>query len=114
MSEAVKWALPYADALAAAHAANSRFAPMIRRGSLILGVYAPRDEDPQQPHDQDEVYIVSAGTGEFVRGDDRVRFGPGDALFVPAGMTHRFENFSDDFATWVAFYGPSGGEPEIG
>jgi mannose-6-phosphate isomerase-like protein (cupin superfamily) len=39
-----------------------------------------------------------------------VRFGPGDALFVPAGMKHRFENFSDDFATWIMFYGPEGGE----
>jgi len=31
-------------------------------------------------------------------------------LFVPAGVEHRFENFSDDFATWVIFYGPEGGE----
>jgi hypothetical protein len=26
-------------------------------------------------------------------------------LFVPAGMIHHFEKFSDDFATWVIFYG---------
>jgi hypothetical protein len=25
-------------------------------------------------------------------------------------MEHHFENFSDDFATWVIFYGPDGGE----
>jgi hypothetical protein len=29
---------------------------------------------------------------------------------VPAGHVHRFESFSDDFAVWVFFYGPSGGE----
>ena len=27
-----------------------------------------------------------------------------------AGVEHRFENFSDDFAVWVFFYGPEGGE----
>jgi hypothetical protein len=32
-------------------------------------------------------------------------------LFVPAGQIHRFENFSSDFAVWVVFYGPEGGEP---
>jgi uncharacterized protein YjlB len=31
-------------------------------------------------------------------------------LFVPAGTTHRFEDFSADFATWVVFWGPQGGE----
>ena len=37
-------------------------------------------------------------------------FGPGDLIFVPAGAEHRFEDFSDDLETWVAFYGPEGGE----
>ena len=31
-------------------------------------------------------------------------------LFVAAKVEHRFESFSDDFATWVVFYGPRGGE----
>jgi len=31
-------------------------------------------------------------------------------LFVPAGIEHRFENFTSDFATWVIFYGKEGGE----
>ena len=34
----------------------------------------------------------------------------GRHLACPAHMEHRFENFSDDFATWVVFYGPLGGE----
>jgi mannose-6-phosphate isomerase-like protein (cupin superfamily) len=45
-----------------------------------------------------------------VRGDERVPFEPGDALFVAAGVEHRFEGFSEDFGTWVMFYGPEGGE----
>ena len=68
--------------------------------------YAPRGEDPQTPHDRDEFYFVIAGTGTYLRADERVRFGPGDMLFAAAGEDHRFVEFSDDFATWVLFYGP--------
>jgi len=54
--------------------------------------------------------VVVQGSGEFVNGDDRQRFGPGDLLFVPAHVAHRFERFTDDLAVWVIFYGPVGGE----
>jgi uncharacterized protein YjlB len=40
----------------------------------------------------------------------RQPFEAGEALFVPAGVTHRFEDYSDDFCAWVIFYGPVGGE----
>jgi hypothetical protein len=30
--------------------------------------------------------------------------------FSPAGVPHLFEDFTDDFGTWVIFYGPEGGE----
>jgi mannose-6-phosphate isomerase-like protein (cupin superfamily) len=46
----------------------------------------------------------------FVNGNQRHPFGPGDLLFVPAGVTHRFEDFRDDLVVWVIFYGPAGGE----
>ena len=83
---------------------------LLAHGSLELRYYAPRGTDTQTPHTRDEVYVVAAGRGWFVRGGERVPFGPGDALFVAAGDEHRFEDFSDDFATWVMFYGPEGGE----
>jgi mannose-6-phosphate isomerase-like protein (cupin superfamily) len=85
----------------------------IRHGSMRVGVYAPRGHDPQQPHAQDELYIVIKGTGTFVKGDERRPFGPGDLIFVEAQVPHRFEDFSDDFETWVIFYGPEGGERAI-
>ena len=83
---------------------------LLEHGSMELGYYKPRGTDPQQPHDQDEIYIIQSGSGWFVCGDDRKPFEPGEALFVPAGVVHRFEEFSDDFAAWVVFYGPTGGE----
>jgi len=82
----------------------------LRHGTLELRFYAPRGHDPQTPHDRDELYIVASGDGVFVRDGQRVRFAAGDALFVAAGVPHRFEDFSADFGVWVMFYGPPGGE----
>ncbi|MEM8848319.1 MAG: cupin domain-containing protein, partial [Bacteroidota bacterium] len=70
----------------------------------------PNQVDLQEPHSRDEVYVIISGTGEFLIRDKRYTFAPGDFLFVPAGVEHRFENFTEDFATWVLFYGPEGGE----
>lgn len=100
-----------ADALARLAALQGpEFTLLFRHGTLEVEIYRPRGVDRQQPHKRDEVYVVIAGHGSFVNGDTRRPFAPGDLLFVPAGVTHRFEDFSDDFATWVIFYGPEGGE----
>jgi mannose-6-phosphate isomerase-like protein (cupin superfamily) len=79
-------------------------------GMLAVELFAPRGVDTQQPHSRDEVYVVVRGEGFFVNGPVRHHFGPGDVLFVPAGIVHRFEEFTDDLAVWVFFYGPEGGE----
>ena len=90
-------------------------AQMLERGSIKLYFYEPFREDHQTPHEQDEVYVVLAGSGTFASGRsedalERVPFGPGDALYTAAGTVHRFEDFTDDFETWVIMYGPEGGE----
>ena len=92
--------------------ANKNDGVLLDHGTLELGFYEPYRVDSQEPHEQDEVYVVLSGSGFFVRGDERQPFEPGEALFVPAGVIHRFEDFSDDFAVWVIFYGPVGGESE--
>ncbi|MOA27556.1 Cupin domain protein [compost metagenome] len=56
------------------------------------------------------MYVIISGTGEFFCEGKYVSFKAGDLLFVSAGAEHRFENFTDDFVTWVIFYGPKGGE----
>ncbi len=86
------------------------FTELLGHGTLSVEIYAPRGVDRQEPHSRDEVYVVASGSGEFVCDGRRERFGPADLLFVPARMPHRFENFSDDLAVWVMFYGPEGGE----
>ena len=89
---------------------DKRYGILLEHGSLELGCYKPDGVDPQNPHDRDEVYIVQSGSCYFVVEDKRQPFSPGDALFVPAFIVHRFEDFTDDFAAWVIFYGPTGGE----
>ena len=89
---------------------GSRSSLLMQHGSMKLRHYAPRGPDLQTPHDQDELYVIASGRGAFFVGGQRVAFGPGDVLFVAAKVEHRFEDFSDDFAVWVVFYGPPGGE----
>ncbi|HEX2591968.1 MAG TPA: cupin domain-containing protein [Rhizomicrobium sp.] len=60
----------------------------------------------QTPHLRDELYIIASGSGRY-RVEDRVtEVGTGDLLFAAAGVEHGFEDFTDDFAIWVVFYGP--------
>ena len=87
-----------------------RFATVFEHGSLQVEIYAPRGHDPQTPHTRDEIYVVAQGTGTFFDGEARRAFQAGDLLFAPAGSVHRFEDFTDDLAVWVMFYGPEGGE----
>jgi mannose-6-phosphate isomerase-like protein (cupin superfamily) len=89
---------------------DTRFVEMMRHGSMTVEWYAPAKVDLQQPHTQDELYVVMSGSGKFQNGIETYSFGPGDVLFVAAGVEHRFFDFTDDFGTWVIFYGPQGGE----
>ena len=107
--------LTVANALQSLHGPEGeRFASIFQHGTLLVEIYAPRGSDPQKPHSRDEVYFVGSGSGEYVCGETRTRFGPTDLLFAAAGVAHRFENFTDDLTVWVLFYGPEGGEREKG
>jgi len=89
---------------------NNQFLKLFSHGSLVIEVYKPNKVDLQQPHTKDEVYIIISGSGEFINNGTRCTFKSGDFLFVPAGTIHKFENFTEDFSTWVMFYGSEGGE----
>jgi mannose-6-phosphate isomerase-like protein (cupin superfamily) len=89
---------------------DSPFLKVFEHCTLAVEVYKPEKIDLQQPHSRDEVYIIITGSGEFVNNGERSQIKTGDFLFVPAGIEHRFENFTNDFSTWVLFYGPEGGE----
>ena len=91
---------------------GERFVAALAHGSMSVELYAPVGTDPQGVHSQDELYFIQAGQGELIIADVRHAFPPGDAFFVAAGVTHRFEHFSKDFATWAVFWGQQGGEAD--
>jgi mannose-6-phosphate isomerase-like protein (cupin superfamily) len=99
-----------AEAASSLAATGQRFVELFRHGSLAVEYYKPEGVDLQQPHDRDEIYVIASGTGIFVHEDAQRPFQAGDFIFVKAGDEHRFVDFTEDFATWVFFYGPVGGE----
>ena len=83
---------------------------LMEHGSMQLRFYAPKGEDKQTPHDQDELYFIHSGKATLLLEGEPLACTPGSVHFVPAGAVHRFIDFSRDFSTWVVFWGPKGGE----
>jgi mannose-6-phosphate isomerase-like protein (cupin superfamily) len=76
---------------------------------LEIGVYvlvAP-EPDRQQPHAVDEVYVVLEGRGALEIEGDTVELDHGQAVFVPAGVDHRFTGY-EQMSVLVLFAGSSG------
>ena len=87
--------------------------PVLRCGEVEVELYSPVESDPQKPHTRDEIYVIASGSGWFHSGEQRQAFKVGTLLFVPAGIVHRFVDFSPDFSAWVLFFGPEGGTANI-
>jgi mannose-6-phosphate isomerase-like protein (cupin superfamily) len=83
---------------------------LLELGSLSVRYYAPQVVDRQSPHSRDEVYVIASGSATFRCCSKEILVEQGDVLTVPAHQEHLFVNFTPDFATWVFFYGPEGGE----
>jgi mannose-6-phosphate isomerase-like protein (cupin superfamily) len=97
----------HASALQAAHAfdiedakrrlaaANGGYEVVHESSGLEIGVYvlvAP-EPDRQQPHEDDEVYVVLEGSGTLDVEGTAVDLREGHAVFVPAGADHRFSGY---------------------
>jgi mannose-6-phosphate isomerase-like protein (cupin superfamily) len=74
-----------------------------------VGVYvlvAP-EPDHQQPHDDDELYVVLDGRGVLEVEGDAIPVEPGQAIFVPAGAVHQFTGY-EGLSVLVIFARTSG------
>jgi hypothetical protein len=100
------------EALTALKTSGKEFVNLFTHGTLSVEIYKPDKIDRQKPHSRDEIYVVASGSGKFVKNGATSLFSSGDFLFVRAGVEHYFVDFTDDFYTWVFFYGPEGGEVE--
>lgn len=83
------------------------YVDFLRKEMLSLGVavWPAGGEDTQQPHTEDEVYVVMAGRGQIrVAGEDRP-VQPGSIVYVGAGVEHRFHSVAEDLRVLV-FWSP--------
>ena len=92
------------DAVERLRAAGGGYEIVHESPGLELGVYvlvAP-EPDRQQPHEDDEVYIVLEGSGTLEVEGERVELRERQAVFVPAGADHRFVGY-EQLAVLVVF-----------
>ena len=74
---------------------------------LEIGVYvlvAP-EPDRQQPHVDDEVYVVLGGAASSTVEDESIEVSEGQAAFVPAGADHKFIGY-EGLSVLVVFSRP--------
>jgi quercetin dioxygenase-like cupin family protein len=60
--------------------------------------------------DQDETFYVIDGTLEFLDGDQTFTAAPGDVVFIPRNIRHRFKNVGPAPAKMLFMYTPGGTE----
>jgi mannose-6-phosphate isomerase-like protein (cupin superfamily) len=87
----------------------------LRVTDLSVGTYSipAGGTDDQEPHTEDEIYVVTAGRATFEAGRDQVPVEPGSVLYVAAGEVHRFTDVTEDLAT-VVLFAPAEGSRSAG
>ena len=102
--------LSLTDLLAASSDPRRSYAEVLRVEALSAGVYerAAGAEDLQQPHTEEEVYVVLRGQARATVGAEVVNVTPGSFLYVPAGRPHRFHDIDEDLTVLVVFAPPEG------
>jgi len=105
---------------------GAHWVEQLRVADLSVGSYSiPRGgRDDQEPHTEDEIYVVTAGravleaggdqAGSDEAGRDRVAVGPGSVVYVAAGEVHRFTDVTEDLATIVVFAPAEGARSKSG
>jgi mannose-6-phosphate isomerase-like protein (cupin superfamily) len=72
---------------------------------LSVGTYSlpSGSVDTQEPHTEDEIYVVLRGRAALATDDARADVGPGSVVYVPAGEPHQFVNIVEDLVAVVIF-----------
>jgi mannose-6-phosphate isomerase-like protein (cupin superfamily) len=98
-------AFEIADVIAQQAASERAYLEFLRVPALSMGLYVlpAGGVDPQQPHQEDEVYYVINGRGMITVGDEDRPVEPGSIVFVGAGVEHRFHSISQELKLMVFF-----------
>lgn len=103
-------AFELAELAARRETTGAPYLEFLRVPDLSVGLYvlAPGQPDLQQPHTEDEVYYVIAGSGRITVGADVRDVRAGSIVFVAATVPHHFHDITDALTILVAF-GPAEG-----
>ena len=92
--------------LAAARAGTGRsYHEFLRRPALSAGLYvlAPGDPTDQEPHTEDEVYVVLAGQAAIEVAGERRDVAAGSVVYVERAVEHRFVDVVEELQVLVLF-----------
>jgi quercetin dioxygenase-like cupin family protein len=89
---------------------DKRWREFLRVPSLSMGLYRLKagQADEQQPHTEDEVYLVVSGKASFRAGGREQAVAPGSVIFVERAAEHRFVDITEDLTVLVFFAPPEG------
>ncbi len=86
-------------------AEDAAYLEFFRADSMSIGLYALNagSDDPQQPHNEDEIYFVTKGKGNLRVDDEDFPVSAGSILYVAAGVPHYFHQITEDLEALVLF-----------
>lgn len=87
---------------------DATYREFLRSPSLSLGLFAaaPGHADQQEPHGQDEVYIVLGGRAVIDVDGAETAVAGGSVAYVPHGVPHHFRDVTEDLRVVVLFAPP--------
>ncbi len=98
-------AFEIAQIIAEQQQSEKLYLEFLRVPSMSMGLYAlpAGSDDPQQPHNEDEVYYIISGQGSIRVGDEDTAVKPGSVIFVGAKVEHFFHSITEDMKILVFF-----------
>ena len=87
---------------------GKRYLEFLRIPAMSAGLYVllPGEADPQNPHNEDELYYVVRGRGRIKMGAEEHEIGAGSVIFVEAKKEHRFFDITEEL-TVLVFFAPA-------
>ena len=87
------------------HRTGELYLEFVRRDSMSCGLYVlePGADDPHEPHQEDEVYVVLGGRAQLMVAGQDHPVGPGSVLFVARTVPHRFHDVTERLSVLVFF-----------
>jgi mannose-6-phosphate isomerase-like protein (cupin superfamily) len=100
------------DLIARQSEGDKKYLEFLQVADLSMGLYVLKAGEPdlQQPHREDEVYVVVGGQAKIRVGDEDRDVQNGSIVYVANGVPHRFHSITSDLRVLV-FFAPAETSP---